>query len=71
MLNQARELAYAPVISAQIADRKDFQQLFASNKKEVAVAKQITGLESSWNAKARENYERAAALARQAAALVK
>jgi ABC-type Fe3+ transport system substrate-binding protein len=71
LLAQARELAYSPVISAQIADQKDFQKLFASNKKEVAVAKQITGLESSWNAKARDNYERAAALARQAASLVK
>lgn len=71
LLKQARELAYSPVISAQIADQKDFQKLFASNKKEVAVAKQITGLESSWNAKARDHYERAAALARQAAALVK
>jgi ABC-type Fe3+ transport system substrate-binding protein len=71
LLKQARDLAYAPVISSQIADQKDFQKLFASNKREVAVAKQITGLEGSWNDKAKANYEKAAALARQAAALLK
>jgi len=70
LLKQARDLAYAPVISAQIADQKDFQKLFASNKREVAVAKQITGLEETWNSKAKTNYEKAAELARQAAGLV-
>jgi phosphoglycerate transport regulatory protein PgtC len=71
LLKQARDLAYTPVISAQIADQKDFQKLFASNKKEVAVSKQITGLESAWNSKARENYARAAEFAQKAAAMVK
>ena len=71
LLAQARELAFSPVISAQIADQKDFQKLFASNKKDVVVSKRITGLEENWNSKARDNYTRAADLARQAAALVK
>jgi phosphoglycerate transport regulatory protein PgtC len=59
------------VISAQIADQKDFQKLFASNKKDSAVAKQITGLEGTWNGKAKANYERAVELARQAAGMVR
>jgi ABC-type Fe3+ transport system substrate-binding protein len=71
LLRQARDLAYLPVISAQIADQKDFQKLFASNKREVAVAKQITGLEETWNTKSKASYEKAAELARQAAALSK
>jgi hypothetical protein len=71
LIRQARELAFTPVVSAQIADQADFQKLFASNKKEVAVAKKITGLEETWNSKARANYEKAAELARQAAALAK
>ncbi len=70
LIRQARELAFTPVVSAQIADQADFQKLFASNKKEVAVAKRITGLEETWNSKARANYEKAAELARQAAALI-
>jgi len=70
LLRQARELAYAPVISAQIADQKDFQKLFASNKRELSVAKQITALEETWNSKAKANYERAADVARRAAGLI-
>ncbi len=71
LLKQARDLAFAPLISSQIADQKEFQKLFASNKREVALAKQITGLEGTWNSKAKANYEKAAELARQAAASVK
>lgn len=71
LIRQARELAFTPVVSAQIADQAEFQKLFASNKKEVAVAKKITGLEETWNSKARASYERAAELARQAAVLLK
>jgi len=71
LIKQARELTFTPIVSSQIAGQADFLKLFASNKKEVAVAKKITGLEESWNSKARANYERAAELARQAAALIK
>ncbi|HRH88152.1 MAG TPA: extracellular solute-binding protein [Rubrivivax sp.] len=71
LIRQARQLAFSPVVSESLAGQTDFQKLFASNKKEVAVAKQITGLEESWNRKARENYTQAADLAQQAAALIK
>lgn len=71
LIRQARELAFSPVVSESLAGQADFQKLFASNKKEVAVAKQITGLEESWNRKARENYTKAADLAQQAAALIR
>jgi len=71
LIRQARELAFTPVVTAQIADQAEFQKLFASNKKQVDVAKKITGLEETWNSRARSNYEKAAELARQAAALAK
>jgi ABC-type Fe3+ transport system substrate-binding protein len=71
LINQARELAFTPAISSQIAGQKDFQKLFASNKKEVEVSKRISGLEESWNSKARANYTKAAELAQQAAGLIK
>jgi len=70
LLRQARELAFTPVVSAPIADSAEFQKLFASNKKEVEVAKRITGLEETWNSRARANDEKAAELARKAAALL-
>ena len=71
LIKQARALAFAPVVSSSLAGQKDFLKVFASNKKEVAVSKQVTGLEESWNRKARENYAKATELARQAAALIK
>jgi ABC-type glycerol-3-phosphate transport system substrate-binding protein len=70
LIKQARELAFTPAVSAQIADQAEFQKLFASNKKEVEVAKRITGLEETWNSKAKASYEKAAELARKASALI-
>ena len=71
LIKQARALAFAPVVSSSLAGQKDFLKVFASNKKEVAVSKQVTGLEESWNRKARENYTKAVELAQQAAASIK
>src|SRR5512139_751244 len=71
LLKQARSLAFTPIVSSSLAGQVDFLKVFASNKKEVAVSKQITGLEESWNRKARENYAKAVELAQQAAALAK
>jgi ABC-type glycerol-3-phosphate transport system substrate-binding protein len=71
LVRQARELAFSPIVSASLAAQPEFLKVFASNKKEVAVSKQITGLEESWNRKARENYTRAVELAQQAVALLK
>ena len=71
LIKQARALAFAPVVSSSLAGQKDFLKVFASNKKEVAVSKQVTGLEESWNRKARENYAKATEFAQQAAASIK
>jgi spermidine/putrescine-binding protein len=71
LLKQARETAYSPVVGPRMAADKDFQALFAANKKDAAVNKQVTGLEDRWNATARENYARARALAEQAGALLR
>jgi ABC-type Fe3+ transport system substrate-binding protein len=71
LIRQARDLAFTPIVGASLASQPDFLKLFASNKKEVAVSKQITGLEESWNRKARENYGKAVDLAQQAASLIK
>ena len=71
LIKQARALAFAPVVSSSLAGQKDLLKVFASNKKEVAISKQVTGLEESWNRKARENYAKATELAQQAAASIK
>ena len=71
LIKQARALAFAPVVSSSLAGQKDFLKVFASNKKEVAISKQVTGLEESWNRKARESYAKAIELAQQAVASIK
>ena len=48
-----------------------FLELFRKNKKDVAVAKQLTGLEDLWSTKSKSNYEKARELAVQASALIK
>ncbi|HVL56021.1 MAG TPA: extracellular solute-binding protein [Burkholderiaceae bacterium] len=71
LLAQARSYAFSPLVSAQTAKDPNFLELFTKNKKDAAVNKQITGLEDSWNAKARANYAKARELAQQAAALAR
>ena len=71
LLKQARSYAYSPLVSDSMIKDEKFLELFRQNKKEVAVAKQLTGLEDLWNTKAKANYEKAADLAKQASALIK
>jgi phosphoglycerate transport regulatory protein PgtC len=71
LLKQARSLAYEPLVSAQLAGDPNFLALFAANKSNAEVNKQVTGLESSWNDKARANYTKARELADQAASLAR
>jgi phosphoglycerate transport regulatory protein PgtC len=71
LLQQARSYAYSPLVSESMIKDENFLELFRKNKKDVAVAKQLTGLEDLWSTKARANYEKARELATQAAALAK
>ncbi|WP_418315819.1 ABC transporter substrate-binding protein [Piscinibacter sakaiensis] len=71
LVKEAREAAFTPVVDAQKAADKGFLEVFAANKKEAKVNKQVTGLEDHWNSSARANYERAVKLADQALALVR
>ena len=71
LIKQARQFAYTPLVDEKNASDPQFLGLFRKNKKDVAVAKQLTGLEELWNSKAKANYARAEELAREASALVK
>jgi phosphoglycerate transport regulatory protein PgtC len=71
LLKQARVLTFEPIVSAQLAADPNFQALFAANKANAEVNKQVTGLESSWNDKARANYGKAKELADKAASLAR
>ncbi len=69
LLNQARSLAYTSLVGEANVKDNEFLEVFRKNRRDVAVSKQLTGLEEMWSSKARANYERAADLANQAAAL--
>ena len=71
LVRQARDLAFSPVVGPQMAGNKDFLAVFTANKKDASVNKQVTGLEDRWNASARDNYDKARALAGQAIAMVR
>lgn len=71
LLAEARQTAYSPVVDARKVADKDFLAVFASDKKQAKANKQMTALEGRWNSEARENYERARALAEQALALAR
>ena len=71
LVKQARELAFAPVVSQTMAGNKEFLKLFTANKKDADVNKQVTGLEDRWNSAARENYGKARTLAEQATGLLR
>ena len=71
LVRQARDLAFQPVVGTKLAGDKEFLALFAANKKDAAVNKQVTGLEDRWNAHAREAYLRAKGLAEQALGMLR
>jgi phosphoglycerate transport regulatory protein PgtC len=71
LLKQARAFAFTSLVDEKNMKDTSFQELFRKNKKDVAVAKQLSGLEELWNSKAKSNYARAEELARQASGLIK
>ena len=71
LLKQARNFAYSPLVDEKNIKDPQFLELFRKSKKDVAVAKQLSGLEELWSSKSKANYARAEDLANQAAALIK
>lgn len=71
LVKQARSFAYSPLVSESMIRDEQFLALFRKSKKDVEVAKQLTGLEDLWSSKSKANFEKARGLAEQAAALVK
>jgi ABC-type Fe3+ transport system substrate-binding protein len=75
MLQQARELAFTPVVNESMLKKPAFLDLFTKtvSKKNMGEfnSELLGGLEGQWNAKAKENYLKAAELAQAAGALAK
>ena len=71
LLDEARDLAYSPVVSEEKSKDQEFLALYRNTKRDAAKTKQVTGLEEYWGNTARRNYAKAVELANQAAALAK
>ena len=71
LLAQAHSLAYTPLVGAENVKNPEFLELFRKSRRDVAVSKQLTGMEQLWSDKARANYERAQQLATEARGLAK
>ena len=69
LLAEARSLAYTPVVGEDKVRDDGFVAVFRDTKRDAAKQKQMTALEEHWGREARQNYERAAELAKKAAAL--
>lgn len=66
LLAQARSLAYSPLVGEANVKDTQFLELFKKSRRDVAVAKELTGIEQMWATKAKANYEKAQQLATQA-----
>lgn len=66
LLDEAKQLAWSPVLTAEQAASAELQALFAADKKDSAVNQQLSKLQGEWNTLAKANYEKAVALAKQA-----
>lgn len=66
-LDEARKLAWSPILDAkQVAD-PELVAVFAGNKKDAEISQKLSKLQGDWNRQAGENYSKAVALAQQAA----
>ena len=71
LINQAKALAYAPILSEAEVRNAELLDLFRKSRKDVEVSKRISALEEQWASKAKDNYAKAQALANQAAAAIR
>ncbi len=69
MLDEAKKLAWTPLISDSEALSDDIQKVFQGDKKDVSVSQALSKLQGDWNSKAAANYKKAVELANQAASL--
>jgi phosphoglycerate transport regulatory protein PgtC len=71
LVRQARDLAFAPIVNESLVKDPQFLETFNRNKRDAAVNKEVTGLENSWNNRAKANYEKARELAMTAAGMAR
>ena len=66
LLEQAKSLAYTPLVGEANVKDEQFLELFRKSRRDVVVAKELTGMEQIWANKAKANYDKALQLANEA-----
>ena len=69
LLAQAKRLAWVPLLDAKAAQADDLVAVFKGNKKDADISQKLSKIQGDWNNQAKANYEKAQALAKEAAAL--
>lgn len=68
-LNEAKALAWTPVLDEQGTQDPTLIELFKGDKKDPQINQQLSKLQGEWNELAKANYEKAESLAKEAARL--
>ncbi|NLY26701.1 MAG: extracellular solute-binding protein [Alcaligenaceae bacterium] len=69
LLDEARKLAFAPLLNKAQAEDPELVALFKANKKDADVSQKLSKIQGDWNSQAKANYEKAQALANEATKL--
>lgn len=67
LLDDAKALAWTPLLTEAEATDPDLLALFKADKKDAEVTQKLSRLQGEWNSRAKANYDKAVELANQAA----
>ncbi|RTZ44678.1 extracellular solute-binding protein [Candidimonas sp. SYP-B2681] len=67
LLDEAKKLAWTPLLSAEQTKSPELLALFSGNKKDADISQKLSKIQGDWNSQAKINYEKAQALAKEAA----
>src|SRR5690606_8984373 len=67
LLDEARNLAWSPILDAKQVTDAELVAVCAGNKKDSDISQKLSKIQGDWNRQAGENYSRAVSLAQQAA----
>src|SRR5690606_19793843 len=68
-LAQAKKLAWTPLLDSEQVKSPELLAVFAGNKKDADISQKLSKIQGEWNSQAKANYEKARALAQEAANL--
>lgn len=67
LLDEAKQLAWSPLLNQEQASDAELVALFSADKKDADVTQKLSKVQGDWNSRAKANYEKAVELAAQAA----